>query len=102
MRRALMRALAVSLIERGRIRTTEARAKSLRPFVERLVTYAKRNTLASRRLVRARLGEKGESAEKLAKTYAARYAERPGGYTRITKISTSRTDAAPMAVIEFV
>lgn len=101
-RRALFRTLAVSLIRDGRIRTTEARAKALRPIVERLITQAKRNTLASRRLIIARLGEEGTSAEKLAKTIAPRYTDRPGGYTRIVKLSATRTDAAPMAIIEFV
>jgi large subunit ribosomal protein L17 len=102
LRRALLRSLAVSLITRGRIRTTEARAKSLRPFVERLVTLSKRNNVSSRRLIIARLGEKGDMAEKLAKTIAPRYTDRPGGYTRITKVSSSRTDAANMAIVEFV
>jgi large subunit ribosomal protein L17 len=101
-RRAFMRSLAVALITKERIRTTLPRAKALRPLVERLVTHAKRNTLASRRLIMARLGEKGEATEKLAKTIAPRYSERRGGYTRITKITTSRTDAAPMAIVEFV
>ena len=100
-RRALLRSLAVSLIDHGRIRTTEARAKELRPFIERLITHARQGTIVSRRLVLARLGTV-DAAEKLAKVVAPRYSERPGGYTRITKITTKRTDAAKMAMIEFV
>lgn len=100
-RRALIRSLATALIERGRIRTTEARAKELRPFVERLVTMSKKGTIAANRLVRARLGG-AAPAEHLAKKIAPQYTERPGGYTRIVKIASKRADAAKMAVIEFI
>jgi large subunit ribosomal protein L17 len=100
-RLALLRSLAEALIKKGKIRTTEAKAKELRPFVEKLVTLARRNTLASRRLVISRLGAK-ERASELLQTIAPRYLGRPGGYTRITKLSPRLSDSAKMAIIEFV
>ncbi|MDP3955989.1 MAG: 50S ribosomal protein L17 [bacterium] len=98
---ALMRHLAESLIKHGKIKTTEAKAKEVRPFVEKLVTMAGKNTLASRRIVASRLGREDVS-EKLVKEIAPRYIERPGGYTRITKLAPRMSDGARMAVIEFV
>lgn len=100
-RTALLRSLAVSLIGRGRIRTTEAKAKELRPFVEKLVTMAQKENLSSRRLVGARLGNAKE-AKKLFDEIAPRYKERAGGYTRVVKLPVRQTDAARMAIIEFV
>lgn len=100
-RRALLRSLAEALIKKGKIRTTEAKAKELRPFVEKLVTMARRNTLASRRLVVSRLGTEARAVP-LFKTIAPRYAGRPGGYLRITKLSPRLSDSAKMAIIEFV
>ncbi len=100
-RKALFRTLAHSLFRDGRIETTEAKAKALRPFAERLITRAKSGTLASRRLVAARLG--GIAA--LAKLYgeiAPRYAKRNGGYSRVVKAGMRRSDGARMAVIELV
>jgi len=101
-RTALMRGLAVSLIESGKIKTTEAKAKELRPFVERLVTFGKKNTVAARREVASRLGEpKNEVLKKLFDEIATEYKDREGGYTRIVKIG--RTPAGrDEAVIEFV
>ena len=101
-RTALLRGLAISLIERGQIKTTEAKAKELRPFVERLVTYAKKNTLASRREAVSALGEpKATVVKKLFEEVAPKFADRQGGYTRIVKMG--RTDAGrDEAVIEFV
>ena len=102
-REALMRGLARSLVLHERIETTEARAKALRPFVEKLVTKAGSGTLASRRLVGARLGtEDQRAAQKLMNNIAPRYKDRKGGYTRITKLPRRQGDASPMAVIEFV
>jgi len=97
-----MRGLAVSLIESGKIKTTEAKAKELRPFVERLVTFGKKNTVAARREVASRLGEpKNEVLKKLFDEIATEYKDREGGYTRIVKIG--RTPAGrDEAVIEFV
>ncbi|MDO8183897.1 MAG: 50S ribosomal protein L17 [bacterium] len=100
-RLALLRTLAVSLIKHGRIKTTEAKAKALRPFVEKMVTKARSGNLASERLVISQLGQK-TAAYKLIKEVAPRMKGRPGGYLRIIKISSRRADAAPEALIEFV
>ncbi|MEZ4200148.1 MAG: 50S ribosomal protein L17 [Candidatus Paceibacterota bacterium] len=98
----MLRGLAVSLIENGQIKTTEAKAKELRPFAERLVTYGKKATVASRRLAATALGEpKDVVIKKLFDEIAPTYKERSGGYTRIIKVG--RTDAGrDEAVIEFV
>ncbi len=85
-RTALLRGLALSLIEHGKIETTEAKAKELRPYVEKLITRGKNDTLASRRLVMSTLGEpEGLIVKKLFSEVAKRYADRNGGYTRIIK-----------------
>lgn len=101
-RTALLRGLSCSLIEHGRILTTEAKAKELRPFVERLITCAKEGTVAARRIVASRLGEPEAAViAKLFAEIAPRYAERAGGYTRVVK--TGRTPAGrDEAVIELV
>lgn len=99
-RRALLRSLAESLALKGKIKTTEPKAKELRPFMEKLVTLGKKQTLASRRLLESRIGQL--AAKKIAGTLAIEYKKRAGGYTRITKMLPRRTDASPMAVIEFV
>jgi large subunit ribosomal protein L17 len=101
-RTALLRSLAQALVVRGRIETTSARAKELRPFIERLVTHARTGTVASRRIVTARLGGDVKSTAKLFKTIAPRYGSRHGGYTRIVKTSPRKGDAAAMAIIEFI
>jgi large subunit ribosomal protein L17 len=84
----------------GRIKTTEAKAKELRPFVEKLITRAKSDTVAARRLAVTRLGTK-KRAEQLFKVAPA-YKERAGGYTRIVKLPRRKLDASPMAYIELV
>lgn len=99
-RRAFLRSLSRNLILHGRIKTTIARAKELRPMIEKMVTKGKNPTLANRRLLIASLGDV-RMAGKLIKT-AEGYKERPGGYLRITKMGPRKGDAAPMAVIEFV
>ncbi len=100
-RDALMRSLARNLVNEGRITTTLAKAKSLRPVVEKLVTKAKTGTLASRRLVNSRI--QGEVETKaLFDTIAKKYMDRKGGYTRIIKLPRRELDAAEMAMIEFV
>ncbi len=101
-RRALLRSLARSLVMHERISTTEAKAKALRPFIERLVTYAKKNTLASRRLTQTRLGDK-DAVKKLFDSIGPRYTGRAGGYTRVIK-RTKRgfNDARKLAYIAFV
>jgi len=101
-RAALIRSLARSLVLEERISTTEAKAKALRPFVERLVTYAKTNTLASRRLAISRIHDK-EAVKKLFGTIGPRYADRKGGYTRVTKRTMrGNNDARKLAYISFV
>jgi large subunit ribosomal protein L17 len=101
-RRALIKSLARSLVLEESISTTEAKAKALRPFVERLVTYAKKNTLASRRLAIVKLGDK-EAVKKLFTTIGPRYTTRTGGYTRVVKRSKrGSNDARKLAYISFV
>jgi large subunit ribosomal protein L17 len=101
-RSALLKGLAASLIEHGRILTTEAKAKELRPKVEKMVTKAKNPTLSNRRLLLSSLYNNNDVVEKLVADIAPKFAEREGGYTRITKIVQRQGDAAKMAVIEFV
>lgn len=99
---ALLRSQARSLIIEERIGTTEAKAKELRPYIERLVTYGKKNTLASRRLAVAKLGDTA-AVKKLFETIAPRYTERAGGYTRVIKRSKrGKSDARKLAYIMFV
>ncbi len=100
-RRAFMKTLAGNLIQREHILTTEARAKALRPFVERLITHGKRQNVASLRLLLQRLPK--QAANKLYYDIAPRYQDRKGGYTRIRKQTKPRAhDASHMATIEFV
>ena len=100
-RRALLRNMATSLFRHGRITTTTARAKELRPYAERLVTLARRGDLHARRLAARRIADR-EVLGKLFDDIGPRYAERPGGYTRILKLGTRKGDAADMALIELV
>jgi large subunit ribosomal protein L17 len=97
----MMANLATSLFEHGRITTTAAKAKRLRPLAERLVTYAKRGDLAARRRVLTVVRDKSVVHE-LFTEIGPRYANRPGGYTRTTKIGPRKGDNAPMVVIELV
>ncbi len=100
-RRALMRSMAEALIEKGKITLTLAKAKELRPYVEKMVTVARKGTIASQRLLIEKLGTE-KRATRLVKHVAPRYATRPGGYTRITKLPPRKSDGSAMAVIEFV
>lgn len=101
-RQAFLRSLAVNLINNKSISTTEARAKSLRPVIERLVTIARRHRLTDLRLLISRLNNK-QAAEKLFYEIAPNYKERPGGYTRVIKLGTTRKrDGSRKAKIEFV
>jgi large subunit ribosomal protein L17 len=93
--------LATSLFEHGRITTTEAKARALRPVAERLITKAKKGDLHNRRQVLSTIRDKGV-VHALFEEIAPRFAERPGGYTRITKIGPRKGDNAPMAVVELV
>ncbi|HVB32651.1 MAG TPA: 50S ribosomal protein L17 [Gemmatimonadaceae bacterium] len=98
---SLMRNLATSLIEQGAIETTEAKAKELRPFVEKLITKAKTGTLHARRLA-GRDIHKRAAADKLFQELGPRFAKRPGGYTRILKTGHRKGDGAEMARIELM
>ncbi|OIV39231.1 50S ribosomal protein L17 [Mangrovactinospora gilvigrisea] len=99
--RRIMANLATQLFEHGRITTTEAKAKRLRPLAEKLITKAKRGDLHARRTVLQTITDKSV-VHTLFEEIGPRYENRPGGYTRITKIGPRRGDNAPMAVIELV
>lgn len=103
--RHMLANLAVSLFENGSVRTTESKAKRLRPFAERLITKAKRGDLASRRSVQSALPAAASTQDVIHELFteiAPAMAERPGGYTRITKLGNRQGDNAPMALIELV
>ncbi len=99
-RTGLIKSLVLSLVVNGKIKTTDAKAREIRPFVEKLVTESKKGTVASRRSLVSKIGSIG--AEKLSKDLAVKYKTRPGGYTRITKLPARLSDGSLMAVIEFV
>ncbi|HET9420506.1 MAG TPA: 50S ribosomal protein L17 [Nocardioides sp.] len=99
--RLILSNLATALFEHGRITTTEAKARTLRPYAEKLITKAKRGDLHNRREVLKTIRDKGV-VHHLFTEIAPTFAERPGGYTRITKIGPRKGDNAPMAVIELV
>jgi len=99
--RLMLANLATALFEHGKITTTEAKAKRLRPLAERLITFAKRGDLAARRKVMTVIRDKSV-VHALFTEIGPQYAGRPGGYTRITKIGPRKGDNAPMAVIELV
>lgn len=101
-RGALMRGLAVSLIKHGKIQTTEAKAKSLRMFIEPLVTKAKIGGVNERRLISSRLDNNATETKKLVDVLAPKYKDVNGGYTRIIKTPTRVKDSAKLAVIEFI
>ena len=100
-RAALFRNMAAALIKHEQITTTVAKAKELRPYVEKLVTLAKKGGLSNRRLAHARLLDDTQLV-KLFDVIGARYADRNGGYTRVIKAGIRMSDASPMAIIEFV
>lgn len=99
-RKALLKSLMRSLIIHEGIDTTEAKAKEIRPHIEKLITIARKGSSASQKLVTARLG--AEASRKLIVTIAPKYKERNGGYTRVIKLPIRKTDASKMARIEFV
>ena len=100
-RRLMMRNLVKSMVEHGQINTTLAKAKEMRRFVERVVTYGKNNTVHSRRLAYSVLGDR-DLVKKLFDEIAPVFADRNGGYTRVLKAGFRRGDNAPMAIIQFV
>lgn len=106
-RKALLRDLVTDLIINGRIETTEMKAKELRKLADKMVTLAKKNTLATRRqaatMIRfEKADEKQNALQKLFNDIAPKYADRNGGYTRIYKLGKRQGDAAEMAIIEFI
>src|SRR5881409_338218 len=100
-RLAVLRNLSTDLFRHERIRTTLMKAKELRPFAEKLITVGKRGDVFARRRV-ARHIHDSAIARKLVETLSTRFAERPGGYTRIIKLGPRRGDSAEMAILEFV
>ncbi len=100
-RKAILRQMTTDLLEKGRLETTVTRAKEVQPVAEKMITLGKENSLASYRRALSFI-TKEDVAHKLFKEIAPSYAERNGGYTRITRIGPRRGDAAEMAVIELV
>lgn len=101
-RTALVRSLARSLVLHERISTTEAKAKELRPFIEKVISHGRTDTVANRRLVAMRLGNDDEAVRKVFSTLSPRYANRPGGYVRIVKRAPNAVNARDTAYIAFV
>jgi ribosomal protein L17 len=100
-RLAMFRNMSASLIKHEQIKTTLPKAREIRPYMEKLITLAKHGGLSNRRLAHARLGDDAQLI-KLFDVLAARYADRQGGYVRIVKAGIRRSDATPMAIVEFV
>ncbi len=101
-RKALLSSLALNLIVRGKIKTTEPKAKELRPFMEKLITKAKKGDMATRRVIISKLSNRSKEVKKLFEVIAPKYADKNGGYTRVLKLGARKSDGADMAVIEFV
>jgi len=101
-RKALLNFLALNLIVREKIKTTEPKAKELKPFIEKLVTRAKKGDLATRRVVISKLSNRSKEVKKLFDVIAPKYADKKGGYTRVLKLGARKSDGAKMAIIEFV
>ena len=99
-RKAILCSLATAIILKGRISTTEGKAKKVRPFIEKAITRARKNTLANRRLLL--MDFKPRIVDKLIKDIAPKYINQAGGYIRIIKIGHRKNDAAPMVFIELV
>jgi large subunit ribosomal protein L17 len=101
-RKALLKNLSRDLLEHERIRTSQAKAKAVKPEVEKLITLAKRGDLHARRQALSALGQDRFLVHKLFEEVAPRYAERPGGYTRIVKLGPRRSDSTEMVFLELV
>ena len=101
-RKALLMNLSKELIEHERIQTTEAKAKAVKPEVEKLITLARRGDLHARRQALSALGQDKFTVYKLFEEIAPRYSERPGGYTRILKLGPRKSDSTEMALLELV
>jgi len=101
-RKSMMRTMSKQLIEHERIRTTQPKAKALKPEFEKLITLAKRGDLHARRQALSELNQDKFAVHKLFEEIAPRYSSRPGGYTRIVKLGPRRSDSAEMVFIELV
>jgi large subunit ribosomal protein L17 len=101
-RKALLSSLALNLIVRGKIKTTMPKAKELRPFIEKLVTKAKKGDAATRRVVISKLSNRSKEVKKLFEVIAPKYIDKKGGYTRVLKLGARKADGAEMAIIEFI
>jgi len=101
-RKALMASLTLNLIVREKIKTTLPKARELRPMIEKMVTRAKADTVANRKIISARLYGRKREVKKLFEKIAPRYADKKGGYTRILKLGVRKADGSEMAIIEFV
>ena len=101
-RKALLQNLSKQLIEHERIKTSQAKAKAVKPEVEKLITLAKRGDLHARRQLLQKLGQDKFAVHKLVEEIGPRYTERPGGYTRITKLGPRRSDSTEMVYLELV
>jgi len=101
-KKALLNSLALNLIIREKIKTTLPKAKELRPFIEKLVTRAKKNDLATTKILVSRLSNRKSEVKKLMSVIAPKYKGVAGGYTRIVKLGARKSDSAEMAIIEFV
>jgi large subunit ribosomal protein L17 len=101
-RKAMLRTMSKQLIEHERIRTTQPKAKALKPEFEKLITLAKRGDLHARRQALSELSQDKFLVHKLFEEIAPRYAERPGGYTRIVKLGPRRSDSTEMVFLELV
>lgn len=101
-RTAFVRSLAEALILRGKILTTEARAKEIRPYVEKLITKGKSGTISARRDISSKLGGRPQVVKKVVDDLSKRFKDQQGGYTRITKVHKKSSDGRKSAVIEFI
>lgn len=101
-KKAILRGLSVQLIEHEKIKTTITKANELQPYVEKLITIAKNSDVHSRRVIMSKLGNQKDAVHKLITEIAPKYAERPGGYTRIMKIGERQGDAALIVQIALV
>ena len=101
-KKALLNSLALNLIVRERIKTTEPKAKELSPFIEKLITKAKKDNIGTRRVIISKLSNRKKEVKKLFEVIAPKYMEKRGGYTRILKLGVRKSDGAKMALIEFV
>jgi len=99
-RKALLKHLAEAIILQKRIKTTTAKAKELSPYIEKLVTLAKKQNLSSAKLIHSRLAD--EAAKRLIADVAKKYGEKKGGYVRVVKLGRRKGDAAELSIIEFV